>query len=73
MGTVKGTVPTTYGGTMTDTNTGKARPSATDMRLPGESFCADCPDHEACASGYPCDFVRRVDIEARARRAEASR
>lgn len=31
-----------------------------DMRLPGEAFCADCPDHEACATAYPCDLVRRV-------------
>lgn len=31
-----------------------------DMRLPGESFCSDCPDHEACCTGYPCDMVRRV-------------
>lgn len=31
-----------------------------DMRLPGEAFCADCPDHEACWTAYPCDVVRRV-------------
>jgi hypothetical protein len=21
-------------------------------------FCDDCPDHEACMTGYPCDFVK---------------
>lgn len=41
--------------------------TAADMRLPGESYCADCPDHEACYMGYPCDMVLAV---ARAWRGE---
>jgi hypothetical protein len=32
-----------------------------DQREPGEAFCAACPDHEACASGYPCGLVRRIN------------
>lgn len=36
-----------------------------DMRLSGESYCADCPDHEACFTGYPCDMVRRVATPVR--------
>lgn len=32
-----------------------------DMRLPGEAFCADCPDHEGCMTGYPCDLVKHVN------------
>lgn len=31
-----------------------------DERRPGEAFCASCPDHEACMSGYPCSLVKRV-------------
>lgn len=23
-------------------------------------FCGDCPDHEACSTGYPCSVVRRA-------------
>lgn len=23
-------------------------------------LCRDCPDHEACMQGYPCDMVRAV-------------
>lgn len=23
-------------------------------------FCADCPDHEACASGWPCHVVKQT-------------
>jgi hypothetical protein len=23
-------------------------------------FCWDCPDHEACATGWPCDNVREL-------------
>lgn len=23
-------------------------------------FCSDCPDHEACMQGYPCDMVKAV-------------
>lgn len=41
-------------------NAEKGRVPGPDMRLPGEAFCADCPDHEACATAYPCDLVRRV-------------
>jgi hypothetical protein len=29
-----------------------------DMRKPGEPFCSECPDHEACMSGYPCWWVQ---------------
>jgi hypothetical protein len=25
-----------------------------DQRLPGEAFCADCPDHEGCSQAAPC-------------------
>ena len=25
-----------------------------------EPFCLDCPDREACSTGYPCEEVRRV-------------
>lgn len=32
-----------------------------DMREPGESFCSDCPDHEACSMGYPCSLVKRIN------------
>lgn len=38
-----------------------------DMREPGEAFCSDCPDHEACASGYPCEFVKFTDKHSRRR------
>jgi hypothetical protein len=27
----------------------------------GDGFCKDCPDHEACATGYPCEVVKRVN------------
>lgn len=23
------------------------------------ALCSDCPDHEACMTGYPCEVVRR--------------
>lgn len=23
-------------------------------------FCEDCPDHEACSQGAPCDLVKQV-------------
>lgn len=36
------------------------REQAADMRLPGEAFCANCPDHEGCSQGIPCDVVQRV-------------
>lgn len=26
-------------------------------------FCPDCPDHEACATGWHCDVVKRVEDE----------
>ena len=29
-----------------------------DQREPGERFCFDCPDHEGCMSGMPCDVVK---------------
>jgi hypothetical protein len=42
---------------------------ATDLRKPGEAFCADCPDHEGCMTGYPCGLVKSVSshesLEAR--------
>lgn len=28
--------------------------------MSGEPFCVDCPDHEACATGAPCDTVKRL-------------
>lgn len=31
-----------------------------DERQPGEAYCATCPDHEACQSGYPCSLVKRL-------------
>lgn len=31
-----------------------------DMRKSGEAFCAACPDHEGCATGWPCALVREV-------------
>lgn len=37
-----------------------AQPEIMDERKPGEAFCADCPDHEACATAYPCSLVKRV-------------
>lgn len=39
------------------------RAKADDMRQDGEPFCADCPDHEGCMSGYPCWKVREVHNE----------
>lgn len=30
-----------------------------------EPFCHDCPDHEACATGWPCAEVKRVDERVR--------
>lgn len=33
---------------------------AEDEREPGQDFCSDCPDHEACMQGYPCDMVKAV-------------
>lgn len=32
-----------------------------DERKPGESFCSDCPDHEACATAWPCDVVKATN------------
>jgi hypothetical protein len=32
-----------------------------DLREEGEAFCAACPDHEACMSGYPCSLVQRIN------------
>lgn len=34
-----------------------------DMRQPGENYCQDCPDHEACSTGYPCSVVKEVHRE----------
>lgn len=34
---------------------------AYDMRKPGEKFCSDCPDHEACSQGYPCHMVLNLN------------
>lgn len=28
-------------------------------------LCEDCPDHEACMTGWNCETVKRVDIENR--------
>lgn len=39
------------------------RKKSDDMRFPGEAFCADCPDHEACMGGWPCWRVREVHNE----------
>lgn len=27
-------------------------------------FCPDCPDHEACSQGAPCDVVLGLDPES---------
>ena len=27
-------------------------------------LCSDCPDHEACMTGYPCELVKRVNPPA---------
>jgi hypothetical protein len=35
-----------------------------DHRKPGESFCSDCPDHEACMQAYPCWLVKGVSPNA---------
>ena len=32
--------------------------SELDLDAPGEAFCRACPDHEACATGWPCWKVR---------------
>ena len=32
----------------------------TDLREPGEAYCRDCPDPEACFTGYPCGLVKRT-------------
>ena len=39
--------------------------SSDDEKL---GFCPDCPDHEACASGFSCGTVKQVDRDARARK-----
>jgi hypothetical protein len=26
-----------------------------------DEFCKDCPDHEACCTGWPCTVVKAVD------------
>ena len=44
----------------------RARDWRMDLRQPGEAFCANCPDHEACATAWPCELVQHVDREARA-------
>lgn len=41
--------------------------SLDDQRAPGESFCAECPDHEGCMSGYPCWLVKKVNQPTPAR------
>ena len=28
-------------------------------------YCDDCPDHEACYTGWPCEEVKRVDAMVR--------
>lgn len=39
-----------------------------------ERFCTGCPDHEACATGWPCDAVRAAhDSEGGRETAEADR
>jgi hypothetical protein len=40
--------------------TEEQRKPAFDMRRDGEAFCADCPDHEACMTGWPCWKVKTV-------------
>jgi hypothetical protein len=37
-----------------------------DERQPGEAWCRDCPDHEACATGWRCDDVKRIDAKENA-------
>lgn len=29
-----------------------------------EGYCHNCPDHEACSTGYPCDVVLWVQRES---------
>lgn len=29
-------------------------------RTENKVWCTDCPDHEACSQGYPCDMVKAV-------------
>ncbi|MGZ4516410.1 MAG: hypothetical protein ACXVXN_00585 [Mycobacteriaceae bacterium] len=41
-----------------DTSGLDALDGLSDQRKPGEAFCSDCPDHEACAIGYPCHVVQ---------------
>jgi len=36
-----------------------------DERKPGEAWCHDCPDHEACATGWRCDDVKEINDHAR--------
>lgn len=38
----------------------KCRRMSMDEREPGEAFCANCPDHEACMQNWPCDHVKLV-------------
>jgi hypothetical protein len=28
--------------------------------LNGAPYCKDCPDHEACMTGFPCSMVKDV-------------
>ena len=39
----------------------KQQQEVMDLRKEGEAFCSNCPDHEACMSGYPCSLVLRVN------------
>lgn len=32
-----------------------------DFRTGPEKFCDDCPDHEACSLGLPCELVKEVN------------
>ena len=32
-----------------------------EARVLTDSFCFDCPDHEACATGWPCYKVKELD------------
>jgi hypothetical protein len=44
--------------------------SSSEEPAMSQPFCGDCPDHEGCMTGYPCEVVKRVDKESRMTREE---
>lgn len=45
------------------------RPQKVTMMLPEDDWCDDCPDGEACATGWSCEAVRAAHVNDRLRAA----